>query len=189
MHPPLSQSDLVTILNEAAAAARRLHRRLALPPADLDDLRQGLLLDLIRRLPAFDRSRGSIGAFAGLVLRNQASRIAARVARERRGWNGGLLSLDVPAGDGDTLGDQFGEDCGLSTWHGQRASGEALIERRIDLDRTLGALRAEDRILCAAVCISPVRILAERGFGARASLYRRIVELRCALTAYGLRAA
>jgi RNA polymerase sigma-70 factor (ECF subfamily) len=176
-------------MDEADTAAARLWRRLALPRADLDDLRQDLLLDLIRRLPAFDASRGSIAAFAGIVLRNQATRIAARVARERRGWNGGLLSLDVPGREGETLGDQLGEDCGLSTWHGQRASGEAMIERRIDLTRTLGALRAEDRVLCAAVCLCPVSSLAEHGFGARASLYRRIAELRCALTAHGLRAA
>ena len=44
MHPPISQSDLVTILDEADAAATRLRRRLRLPRADLDDLRQDLLL-------------------------------------------------------------------------------------------------------------------------------------------------
>ena len=64
-----------------------------------------------------------------------------------------------------------------------------MIERRIDLARTLGARDAKDRTLCAAVCVCPVGVLAERGFGARASLDRRIAELRCALTAHGLRAA
>jgi RNA polymerase sigma-70 factor (ECF subfamily) len=99
MHPPISRPDPVTLLDEADAAAARLRRRLRLPRADLDDLRQDLLVDLIRRLPAFDARRGSIGAFAGIVLRNHASRIAARLARERRATGGGLLSLDAPAGD------------------------------------------------------------------------------------------
>ena len=102
MHPPISESDLVTLLDEADAAATRLWRRVRLPRADLDDLRQDLLLDLIRRLPAFDARRGSIGAFAGIVLRNQASRIATRLRRERRATGGDLLSLDAAGGDGRT---------------------------------------------------------------------------------------
>ena len=189
MHRPISRSDLVTILDEADAAAARLWRRLRLPRTDLDDLRQDLLLDLIRRLPAFDARRGSIGAFAGIVLRNQASRIAARVARERRATGGRLLSLDEPAGDGTTLGDRLGEADGLSAWHGHCVALEAAIDARIDLARALGALHARDRSLCAAATQCPVRVLAERGLGSRATLYRRLRELRCALAAHGARAA
>ena len=85
MHPPISPADLATLIDEAAVAARRLHRRLVLPAADLDDLRQDLLVDLICRLPGFDARRGSIGAFANIVLRNQSSRIAIRHHRQRRG--------------------------------------------------------------------------------------------------------
>lgn len=189
MHPPISRSDLVTMLDEADAAAARLRRRLRLPRADLDDLRQDLLLDLIRRVPAFDANRGSIGAFAGIVLRNQASRIAARVARERRATGGPLLSLDEPAGDGTTLGDRLGEADGLSAWHGHCAALEAAIDARLDLARALGALHARDLWLCAAVTQCPVQVLAERGLGSRATLYRRLRELRCALAAHGARAA
>ena len=43
--------------------------------------------------------------------------------------------------------------------------------------------------LCAAATHSPVRVLAERGLGSRAGLYRRITDLRCALAAHGLRVA
>ena len=140
MHPPISEPDLVTILDEADAAAARLRRRVRLPRADLDDLRQDLLLDLIRRLPAFDARRGSIGAFAGIVLRNQASRIAARIRRERRATGGRLLSLDAPAGDGTTLADRLGEADSLSAWHGHCVALEAAIDAGIDLARALGAL-------------------------------------------------
>lgn len=189
MHPPISRSDLVTMLDEADAAAARLRRRLRLPRADLDDLRQDLLLDLIRRLPAFDANRGSIGAFAGIVLRNQASRIAARGARERRATGGRLLSLDEPTGDGTTIGDRLGEADSLSAWHGHCVTVEAAIDARLDLARALGALHARDLRLCAAVTQCPVRVLAERGLGSRATLYRRLRELRCALAAHGARAA
>ena len=189
MHPPISRSDLVTMLDEADAAAARLRRRLRLPRTDLDDLRQELLLDLIRRLPAFDANRGSIGAFAGIVLRTQASRIAARVARERRATGGRMLSLDERGDDGTTLGDRLGEADGLSTWHGHCVAVEAAIDARLDLARALGALHARDLRLCAAVTQCPVRVLAQRGLGSRATLYRRLRELRCALAAHGARAA
>jgi DNA-directed RNA polymerase specialized sigma24 family protein len=189
MHPPISQSDLVTILDEADTAAARLRRRLGLPRADLDDLRQDLLVDLIRRLPAFDSTRGRIGAFAGIVLRNQASRIAARVARDRRATGGRLLSLDERGTDGTTIADRLGDADSLSTWHGHCAALEAAIDARIDLARALGALHARDRSLCAAATNCPIRVLAERGLGSRATLYRRLRDLRCVLAAHGARAA
>ena len=58
MYPPISPADLATLIDETDRAARRLHRKLALPAADLDDLRQDLLIDLICRLPGFDKRRG-----------------------------------------------------------------------------------------------------------------------------------
>jgi hypothetical protein len=97
MLPPISPDDLATLIDEAAFAARRLHRKLMLPAADLDDLRQDLLVDLICRLPGFDARRGSIGAFANIVLRNQSSRIAIRHHRQRKIQGGTVLSLDAPA--------------------------------------------------------------------------------------------
>ena len=189
MHPPISRADLVTILAEADAAAARLWRRLRLPRADLDDLRQDLLLDLIRRLPAFDARRGSIGAFAGIVLRNQASRIATRVARERRATGGRMLSLDERGADGISIADRLGEADGLSAWQRHTVALEAAIDARLDLARALGALHVWDRTLCAAATQCPVRVLAERGLGSCATLYRRLHELRCALAAHGARAA
>ena len=84
MQIKLSPDDIETIISEADTAARRLRRRLGLPACDREDLGQDLLIDLLRRLPAFDPARGSLGAFAGLVLRNQSSRIAIRIMRERR---------------------------------------------------------------------------------------------------------
>jgi RNA polymerase sigma-70 factor (ECF subfamily) len=86
MHPPIFPSDLVAILDETDAAAARLRRRLGLPRVDLDDLRQDLLLDLIRRLPAFYARRGSIGAFAGIKTRPNWPVVVRR--RGRRAPNG-----------------------------------------------------------------------------------------------------
>ncbi len=189
MHSPISEPDLVTLLEEADAAASRLWRRVRLPRADLDDLRQDLLLDLIRRLPAFDARRGTMGAFAGIVLRNQASRIATRIRRERKASGGHPLSLDVPCGDGTTLADRLSANDGPAAWHGGRACTIEATDCRIDLARALGALEACDLTLCAAIAHCPVRDLAGRGFGSRATIYRRLQDLRCVLAANGARAA
>ncbi|NJO54680.1 MAG: hypothetical protein HC829_07445, partial [Bacteroidales bacterium] len=92
MFPPISPADLATLIDEADAAARRLHRKLVLPAADLADLRQDLLVDLICRLPGFDARRGSIGVFANIVLRNQSARIASPAPPPAPGarWHGDL---------------------------------------------------------------------------------------------------
>lgn len=189
MHSPISDPDLVTLLDEADAAATRLWRRVRLPRADLDDLRQDLLLDLIRRLPSFDTRRGTMGAFAGIVLRNQASRIATRIRRERQASGGQLLSLDAPSADGRSFADKLAEHDGLAAWYGGCACSAEVTDRRIDLAGVLGALDARDLTLCAAMAHCPIRGLVDRGLGSRATLYRRLRNLRCVLAAHGARAA
>ena len=191
MHPPISRHHLARILDEADVAARRLHRRLCLPAADIDDLRQDLLIDLICRLPAFDASRGSIGAFAGIVLRNQASRIALRHHRDRCSRGGALVSLDALFGPGttNTVGDTLSQSDGLAAWHGQDCDDLAHTVLHHDLARVLGQLPPAARIFCAALGQCSLRDLVARGVGSRSALYRRTGELRLDLTARGLGSA
>ena len=187
MHPPITPADLSTLIAEADAAARRLRRKLVLPAADFDDLRQDLLVDLICRLPGFDARRGSIGAFANIVLRNQSSRIAMRHHRQRRAQGGSLLSLEVPlAGTREPVGDTLTEDDGLAAWHGQTCCAATVTELHHALQAALARLPAEDRRFCAALAHRPVTALAAEGFGSRSALYRRLADLRHVLTAHGL---
>ena len=187
MYPPISPAGLSTLIAEATAAARRLHRKLVLPAADIDDLRQDLLIDLICRLPGFDSRRGSIGAFANIVLRNQSSRIAIRHHQQRRAQGGTVLSLDAPvAGGTEPLGCLLAETDGLAAWHGQGMSAVEDAELRHDLARVLGPLAPHARLFCAALGQCPLRDLVARGVGSRSALYRRTGELRHVLTAHGL---
>jgi DNA-directed RNA polymerase specialized sigma24 family protein len=188
MQIKLSPDDIETIISKADTAARRLRRRLGLPVCDREDLGQDLLIDLLRRLPAFDPARGSLGAFAGLVLRNQSSRIAIRIMRERRAQGGGLLSLDAPSGSEDQrpLAETIGEDDGLSAWHGQATNAYAFTEQHQAVQTAISQLPPEDRRLCAALAHRPVSALASEGFGSRSTLYRRLADLRHVLTAHGL---
>lgn len=187
MQIELSPDDIETIIREADAAARRLRRKLVLPAADHDDLRQDLLVDVICRLPGFDARRGTIGAFANIVLRNQSSRIAMRHHRQRRAQGGPLLSLEVPlAGAREPVGDTLTEDDGLAAWHGQTCCAAAVTELHHALQAALARLPAEDRRFCAALAHRPVTALATEGFGSRSALYRRLADLRHVLTAHGL---
>lgn len=190
MHPPISPFDLAKLIDETDVAARRLHRKLALPAVDLDDLRQDLLFDLICRLPGFDKSRGSIGAFANIVLRNQCSRIAMRHHRQRRAQGGNLLSLDAPVGGGtEPLGCLLASSDGLTAWHGQERDPEVDFQIREAIHCALSRLPETDRRFCCALAHRSVTALAAEGFGSRSALYRRLADLRHVLTAYGLGAS
>lgn len=175
MHLAISPSDLFTILREADAAARRLRRRLGMPRTEIDDLRQDLLVDLIRRLAAFDAHRGSLAAFAGIVLRNRAARIALDLARERRRTGGALLPLDASDGDGVPLVERIGARDHASA-----------VEHRIDVARGFAALPPRDRLFCIVAAACPLRRLAERGLGSRTGLHRRLHDVRVRLAAHGL---
>ena len=190
MHSPISEPDLVTLLEEADAAASRLWRRVRLPRADLDDLRQDLLLDLIRRLPAFDARRGSIGAFAGIVLRNQSSRIARACRRERSAIRRppavprrAMRRRERRSPTGSPRTD------GPAAWHGGRACRSMRRTARIDLARALGALEACDLTLCAPIAHCPVRSSQDAATARARPSTAASSDLRCALAANGARAA
>ena len=187
MQIQLSPDNIETIIHEADAAARRLRRRLCLPICEREDLGQDLLVDLLRRLPAFDRARGSLGTFAGLILRIQASRIAIRHHQHRRVQGGSLLSLEMPlAGSHVPVGETLIEADGLSAWHGQDCCTATCIELHHDLQTALAHLPTEERRFCAALAHRTVAALTGAGFGSRSALYRRLADLRHVFTAHGL---
>jgi RNA polymerase sigma-70 factor (ECF subfamily) len=191
MRHSISRSDLQIIQHEADIAARRLIRHLRLPYDDLADLRQELLLDLFARLPAFDYERGSLGAFAGIVMANRATRIVHKVKRDRRLYGAVPASLDetLPDSEGATRADLIAEEDGLAAYFGQRVDAFAEVEHRLDVERGLGSLDRYDGALCAALSHMTVDQLAASGRDARSSLYRRVKDIRLALLAVGLRAA
>lgn len=187
MRIELSPDDIETIICGADAAARRLRRKLNLPHCDREDLGQDLLVDLLRRLPAHDPARGTIGAFANIVLRNQSSRIAIRHHRRRRAQGGGVLSLDAPVSGGDVpLGCLLAEADGLAAWHGRDRCAATEVETRHDLARALADLPEEARGLCAALGTCAVADLIDRDGISRSALYRRLARLRLELAMRGL---
>lgn len=191
MRRSISPHDLSVLQRVADRVARRMRHRLGLPDQDLDDLRQELLLDLIARFPVFDAARGPLEAFASMVAKHRASRIGRAVWRERQLYGHSPLSLDTPlAGDDNAVvGDLFSQDQGLGALFGQTFDVEDEVVTSISLDVGLSELPAHDQHLCAALVTSTIDQLTAAGHGARASLYRRLKDIRLTLLAYGVEAA
>jgi RNA polymerase sigma-70 factor (ECF subfamily) len=191
MRSEISPDDLHVLIHEADRAARRFLWKSALPRADLDDIRQELLVDLITRLPGFDRERGSIGAFANIVLGHRTAELAQKVKRERALFGLSPVSLDepLPGGGGQTLGETIADDHGLAALHGQVADRFDTVEQQIDMQRSVLALDPSAQNLCAGLRHNTVNDLADLKVGARSSLYRRVKDIRLALTAFGIQPA
>ena len=176
----ISHDHLLIIRRESDVAARRLLRQLRLSRDDLDDLRQDLLVDLLARLSGFDPGRGTMGAFAGLVMVNRARRIAKKVFHHRRMFGVHPLSLDEPLanGDGATRGDLVPEEEGLAAFLGQPVNAAVEAHRRLDVELALGALPRSDRELCSHLVDRSPNELSLEGQGSRASIYRRVYDIR-----------
>lgn len=190
MRRSISPDDLIVLQHVADRVARRTRHRLGLPEQDLDDLRQDLLLDLIARFPAFDAARGPLEAFAHMVATHRASRIGRAVRRERQLYGAVPQSLDAPLSGDDNavVTDLFSQDQGLAALFGQTFDVESEVVASASLDVGLSELPATDQHLCAALLGSTIDQLAASGHGARASLYRRLKDIRMTLLAHGVEA-
>jgi DNA-directed RNA polymerase specialized sigma24 family protein len=73
-------------IDHAALQARLLSATAGFRPDEIDDARQELLLDYLRRLPKYDSTRGNLTGFTRGVMRHRATvligRRSGRVRRE-----------------------------------------------------------------------------------------------------------
>jgi RNA polymerase sigma-70 factor (ECF subfamily) len=173
-HPPQpagwDPGRLAASLAIAQRYARRGARRLSLPRADREDLRQDILLVMLERGRRFDAARGSWDAFATLLAQHA---VADRVRSDRRGPRPVFLNLDLdafPAGASATQCDQVDPDIAL------------------DLARVGDEIPASCRELLELIRSTTDIADAQRAAtGSCAAFYRAIAELRCWLHAAGLR--
>jgi DNA-directed RNA polymerase specialized sigma24 family protein len=182
----LNASDLPIVLQEATRASSRLRRRLGLSACDAEDLNQELLVRLFRRLRSFEPERGSLGAFVGHVLENEARpprRTHPARAPSLRRW------AAVARCSGKGRHDARRSAKRRPRRWGEHTNARERAEERIDVAAVMDRLDRCNRLLLVALVHFSVDELANRGFGSRAGLYRRLRDLRFRLTAYGLRAA
>lgn len=157
--------DIEVLYRDADRMARRTLRRGHLPAMEREDLRQELMLDLLRRLRHFDPARGSIGAFAQVCFRHRVQRavwVQRREARDRH-----LFSC-------------MGEHAATG-FHDPAGS----LMLRLDLSRALSCLNPAQRALVT-------NLLQPAGTGAaapRTTRHRHLQAVRAQLTAAGLKEA
>jgi DNA-directed RNA polymerase specialized sigma24 family protein len=185
MPSPISGAELAVLSREADAAARRLVRQLRCPRHELEDLRQEILVDLIGRMAAYDPRRGSLGAFAGIVVKHKSASLRAAAASHRALFGSPPISLDAHPQEGEPLHSALSEADGYGSLFGQVSDWIGDLERRIAILQSLAFLSAADRGFCAELAQAGVDELVVRGLGARTSLYRRIARIRTALKAAG----
>jgi DNA-directed RNA polymerase specialized sigma24 family protein len=157
----------------AHRCARRIGRSLRLAASDIQDIRQDLLLELVRRAPRFD---GQIPwpAFARLVIRHAAQDAADRWSRHRRRHGG---SLD---------GIERADEEGLAAWWAGGVAGPGALHRRLDIQRFLEGLPERLRRLCHLLAHEDrADALAKSGLS-RSEFFRQLHELRMRLRAFGI---
>ena len=167
--------------------ARRIARSLGLAAADVADLRQELLLELVRRADAFDPSRAAWATFIDMIIRHAADGLAARLAYGKRlnaGFvddlttrrNGTRVRLTEVLTDGDGMG---------ALWSGV-GDPFAEVDRRIDIERFVQSLPDGLRRLCRLLQTEqPADALRLSGLS-KSEFYRQLDELAMRLRAIGL---
>jgi RNA polymerase sigma-70 factor (ECF subfamily) len=95
----------------------------------------------------------------------------------------------VAGDDGIVFGDLIANDQSLGALFSDTVGLEHQVLAATSLDAALARLEPESQHLCIALIKSTVDQLAGSGHGARATLYRRLKEIRLALLAYGVEPA
>ena len=145
---------------------------------DIDDLKQELLLDCLRRSPKFDAARGEWRGFVRGVMRNQAA--ALIVKRHRRARHEVLASdlVDPDAEAGESTVFEGG---------GQRDVATPL-NLAIDVRRVLQKLPVGLQRLARLLAEMPVSEVCLITGKSRSRIYQMIRQLRTAFVEAGLTA-
>jgi len=164
------------IIGQASLRARLLCATAGFRPDEIDDARQELLLDYLRRLPKFDSGRGDWDGFVRGVMRNQTAVLVAR--RHRR------VRHEVLAGDlGDSEsegpdGEVFGDGCRRDEWAGLDAS--------IDVRRVVRRLPGHLQTLAYLLTESSISEIILATGRSRSTIYKLRRQLREAFVRAGL---
>lgn len=160
----------------ASLRARLLCTTAGFSTDEIDDARQELLFDCIRRFPKFDPSRGDGAGFIRGVMRNQASVL---VVRRHRRTHHEILAGDLdpdcenPSAYFDTISDGDDDD----------ATG---LDVSMDVRRVLGKLPNHLRELAGLLPQMTVREICDIVGKSRSRVYQMIRQIRAALLEAGL---
>jgi RNA polymerase sigma-70 factor (ECF subfamily) len=170
--------------------ARRLVEHEGFTESDLPDIEQDLALDVLRRLSRYDPRRAGARTFVSRIVDNHvATLIEFRKAhmRDYRREAGSLDERMVDAGGnvGDPIPLVRSKTYTKAVLESARLA-EKLRTLRIDLERVLAALPAEQRALCERLRTATVAEISRETGVPRGTLYERIGEIRSGFEKAGL---
>jgi RNA polymerase sigma-70 factor (ECF subfamily) len=146
---------------------------------DKDDLSQDLLLDLLRRLPRFNESRGNVFAFVFSVMQNRASVLATRKSRRHERLTVPLHRVIRDIYDSAGYGARSLEPKVDDFFHAS--------DLKIDVRKAMRGLPSHLKGLAQELQSMTVpEICAGRG-KSRSRVYQMIGEIRVSFTHQGLR--
>lgn len=186
---PAGMTEACLRVATAAAGyhARRIAQSLGLAAADVADLRQELLLELVRRARAFDPSRAAWATFIDMIIRHAADGLAERLAYQKR-LNAGFLEDLTTRRNGIRvrLTEVLTDGDGLSALWSGAGDPFAEVDRRIDIERFVQRLPDGLRRLCRLLQTEqPADALRLSGLS-KSEFYRQLDELAMRLRSLGL---
>lgn len=182
----LSDSQIAIAHKTAVGMARAVGKRHRLPPADVEDLSQDLMLSVLSRAHLFDAERSSWPTFSSLVMRHAAADAAPRIVRDQRRAGPSLaeLSFDIAAdlvvegADGRTNG---------MPWHEVPAEGgHDARDLAIDVREFIADLPVPLRTLALLLVVHGPSEAERRACMSRAGFWRAVHELRMRFRMAGL---
>jgi len=119
---------------------------------DFDDLKQELLMHVIKQMPKFNSGKASVRVFITTVIDKRIANLIAQQEKECRDWRRLERSLDEPVSDDEddtaTFGDTVSEEQADARLGVARHSREDRADLAMDLARAMQRLTPRDRQLC-----------------------------------------
>jgi len=171
--------------------ALQLIGRAGVSTDDREDIEGDLTLHVLEQLAKFDPTRGRLGAFVTRVVEHKAEDILDARCTARRDYRLDVCSLSdtVQTANGEevSIEDIAHEDAVRSQHSVGELSLEEQVARKVDLERLLAHLPAEQQDLCRRLMSATVSEVAAALGVPRTTLYGPLARLRAIFEEAGLR--
>ena len=171
--------------------ALQLIGRAGVSTDDREDIEGDLTLHVLEQLAKFDPTRGRLGAFVTRVVEHKAEDILDARCTARRDYRLDVCSLSdtvqIANGEEVSLEDIAQQDAVRSQHGVSELSLEEEVARKVDLERLLAHLPAEQQDLCRRLMSATVSEVAAALGVPRTTLYGPLARLRAIFEEAGLR--
>jgi RNA polymerase sigma-70 factor (ECF subfamily) len=171
--------------------ALQLIGRAGVSTDDREDIEGDLTLHVLEQLAKFDPTRGRLGAFVTRVVEHKAEDILDARCTARRDYRLDVCSLSdtVQSANGEevSIEDIAHEDAVRSQHSVGELSLEEQVARKVDLERLLAHLPAEQQDLCRRLMSATISEVAAALGVPRTTLYGPLARLRAIFEEAGLR--